>query len=266
MNRNTLLRFASTVLGVAGACAAFIVQAQSVTSPPTAEPQARYRVEVIVFSNQDFDRTEERFDLLPPLISSAGSVPLTPRIYFDAASRQAILEQVGSGFDGDQGLPTTMPAPETYTALQRGTVDAVGFPFSYTFAAYKLDEISTWYTTNMSAGMVNCFTAISQPAWEKLPKQYQAILDEALPGAYKAMIDAYDAEDKINIPKWEKSGKLTAVTFTEEELVKFQKLGGQPVWKQWVDETKPEVPTAQALLDLVLKTANDANKSKAVKK
>jgi TRAP-type C4-dicarboxylate transport system substrate-binding protein len=163
-------------------------------------------------------------------------------------------------------VPTTMPAPETYTALQRGTVDAVGFPFSYTFAAYKLDEISTWYTTNMSAGMVNCITAINQAAWDKLPKQYQAILDEALPGAYKAMIEAYGKEDKINLPKWEKEGKMTAVTFTEAELAKFQRLGGEPVWNKWVQETKEEVPTAQALLDLVLKTAADLNKSKSAKK
>jgi TRAP-type C4-dicarboxylate transport system substrate-binding protein len=159
-----------------------------------------------------------------------------------------------------------MPAPETYTALQRGTVDAVGFPFSYTFAAYKLDEISTWYTTNMSAGMVNCITAINQAAWDKLPKQYQAILDESLPGAYEAMIDAYGKEDKINLPKWEKEGKMTAVTFTEAELAKFQRLGGEPVWNKWVQETKEEVPTAQALLDLVLKTAADLNKSKSAKK
>ena len=42
--------------------------------------------------------------------------------------------------------PSTMPASETYTALQRGTVDAIGFPYSYTFAAYKLDEIADWVT------------------------------------------------------------------------------------------------------------------------
>jgi TRAP-type C4-dicarboxylate transport system substrate-binding protein len=163
-------------------------------------------------------------------------------------------------------VPTTMPAPETYVALQRGTVDAVGLPFSYTFAAYKLDEISTWYTTNLAAGMVNCFTAVSEKAWDKLPKQYQAILNEATPGAYKAMIAAYDAQDKINIPKWEKSGKLKAVTFSKEELARFQKIGGEPVWEKWVKEAKPEVPTSQHLLDLVLKTANDANKSKAAHK
>jgi TRAP-type C4-dicarboxylate transport system substrate-binding protein len=162
-------------------------------------------------------------------------------------------------------VPTTMPAPETYVALQRGTVDAIGFPFSYTFAAYKLDEISSWYTTNLSAGMVNCFIADNENALKKLPKTYQAILQEAVPGAFKAMIAAYDAADKVNLPRWEKSGKLKAVTFSKEELEHFQQIGGRPVWEHWVKEAKPEVPTAQRLLDLVLKTANDANKMKAAK-
>jgi TRAP-type C4-dicarboxylate transport system substrate-binding protein len=180
--------------------------------------------------------------------------------------RLRALGGMGEAAEAIGAVPTTMPAPETYTALQRGTVDAVGFPFSYTFAAYKLDEISSWYTTNLSAGNVNCFTALSQSAWDKLPKQYQAILDEAVPGGIKAMIEAYDKEDKINLPKWEKSGKLAAVTFSEAELAKFQKIGGKPVWDKWVQETKAEVPTAQALLDLVLKTANEANKASAAKK
>ncbi len=43
---------------------------------------------------------------------------------------------------------STMPPSETYTALQRGTVVAIGFPYSYTFAAYKLDCIDSqaWLT------------------------------------------------------------------------------------------------------------------------
>jgi hypothetical protein len=51
---------------------------------------------------------------------------------------------------------------------------------------------------------------------------------------------------------------MKAVEFSEAELAKFRKVGGKPVWDQWVQESKDEVPNAQALLDLVLKTAKDA--------
>ena len=180
--------------------------------------------------------------------------------------RLRALGGMGAAARAIGAVPTTMPAPETYVALQRGTVDAVGLPFSYSFASYKLDEISTWYTTNLSAGNVNAFIALNQKAWDKLPQQYRDILDASLPGNYDAMIKAFAAQDTINIPRWRKSGKMTEVVFSDEERAKFQEVGGRPVWDAWVAESKGEVPDAQQLLNLVLKTANDANKTKAAKK
>ena len=172
--------------------------------------------------------------------------------------RLRALGGMGEAAKAIGAVPTTMPASETYTALQRGTVDAIGFPFSYTFAAYKLDEISDWYTTNLAAGNVNCIMAVRQDAYEKLPKQYKQIMEDVKPGAYKTMIKAYSDADKVNLAQWQKAGKMKAVEFSEAELAKFRKIGGKPVWDQWVQESKDEVPNAQALLDLVLKTAKDA--------
>jgi TRAP-type C4-dicarboxylate transport system substrate-binding protein len=154
-------------------------------------------------------------------------------------------------------VPTTMPASETYTALQRGTVDAIGFPFTYTFAAFKLDEIADWYTTNMSLGSPNCFTVFSEKAYEKLPEQYKTILKEAVPGAYDALKADYKKKDEINLPKWAKNKKLTAVTFSEDELEDFRKVGGKPVWDAWIKENQDRF-NAQELFDLVMKTAKEA--------
>jgi hypothetical protein len=80
------------------------------------------------------------------------------------------------------------------------------------------------------------------------------------------MIKAFAEQDAINIPNWRKAGKMTEVMFSEEERARFRKIGGKPVWDAWVADAKGEVPDAQELLDLVLKTANDANKAKAAKK
>ncbi len=150
-------------------------------------------------------------------------------------------------------VPTTMPASETYTALQRGTVDAIGFPFTYSFAAYKLDEVADWYTTNMSLGTVTCPTVFNKRAYEKLPASYKKILDEATPGAYAAMKAGYAAKDKENLARWGKS-KMKAVKIPESEMAQFRKIGGEPLWKAWVKENEGKIP-AQELLDLVLKTA-----------
>jgi TRAP-type C4-dicarboxylate transport system substrate-binding protein len=150
-------------------------------------------------------------------------------------------------------VPTTMPASETYTALQRGTVDAIGFPFTYSFASYKLDEVADWYTTNMSLGSVTCPTVFNKTAYEKLPASYKTILKEAVPGAYDVLKANYAAKDKENLARWKKS-KMKAVKIPESEMAEFRKIGGEPLWKEWVKENEANIP-AQELLDLVLKTA-----------
>jgi TRAP-type C4-dicarboxylate transport system substrate-binding protein len=169
--------------------------------------------------------------------------------------RLRALGGMGASAKAMGAVPTTMPASETYTALQRGTVDAIGFPFTYTFNAYKLDEISDWYTSNLSAGNVNCFMADRIDAYEALPAQYKTIMAEVLPGSYQAMIDDYKKKDKKNLAAWRANPKLTEVKFSEADLKKFRELGGAPVWKQWVEDNKKYVPTAQELMDLVEKTA-----------
>jgi len=169
--------------------------------------------------------------------------------------RLRALGGMGASAKAMGAVPTTMPASETYTALQRGTVDAIGFPFTYTFNAYKLDEISDWFTSNLSAGNVNCFMADRIDAYNKLPKQYQTIMEEVLAGSYQAMIDDYAIKDKKTLAAWRANPKMPEVKFSEEDLNKFRALGGKPVWEKWVRDNKDEVPTAQELMDLVMKTA-----------
>ena len=156
-------------------------------------------------------------------------------------------------------VPTTMPASETYTALSRGTVDAIGFPFTYTFSAYKLDEVSDWYTTNMVLGTVNCPVVFNVNSWNKLPKQYQKLLNDLKGEASNAQKQAYTKKDKENLKKWAANPKLTAVKIDEAEMAEFRRIGGQPLWNDWVKENAGDIP-AQELLDLALKTAKEAAK------
>jgi TRAP-type C4-dicarboxylate transport system substrate-binding protein len=151
--------------------------------------------------------------------------------------------------------PSTMPAAETYTALQRGTVDAIGFPYSYTFAAYKLDEVADWVTTNMKLGTVNCPTVFNKAKYDKLPDQYKKLLDSLKDGAYDAIEAAYIEKDKKNEAKWgAANSKVKMIKIPEDQMVEFRRIAGRPVWDQWVADNKDKLP-AQELLDLVLKNA-----------
>jgi TRAP-type C4-dicarboxylate transport system substrate-binding protein len=155
-------------------------------------------------------------------------------------------------------VPTTMTASETYTALQRGTVDAIGFPFTYTFSAYKLDEIAEWVTINMKLGTVNCPIVANKDSWAKLPQQYKDLLNSLKRDAVEYQSAAYQKKDIENLKKWPSMMKF--ITIPENEMAQFRKAGGKPIWDAWVRDNSKAVPEAQELLDLVLKTAAEARK------
>lgn len=157
------------------------------------------------------------------------------------------LRQVGA-------MPTSMPAPEVYTSLERGLVDGVTFPNTYAFAAYRLHEISNWRTTNMSLGGLACPVVINSKAWEALPDQYQKLITDSVPVALSAQAAAYKAADDKNIPLF-KEKNIVAITYPMEDRDKFVEKAGKPVWDKWVKEASEKRIPAQELLDLVLNTA-----------
>jgi len=151
------------------------------------------------------------------------------------------------------------PAPEAYELLERGVVDAWSFPYSYTFGAYRLHEISTWYTTNFQPGTNHCPTVVSLRAYARLPDEYKALIDEAIPLAYDALVAAYDDADKKWIPIYEANANLKAVAFEQADLDAVKAKAGQPVWDEWVAERKAEGLPGQEILDAVLAAANGAS-------
>jgi len=152
--------------------------------------------------------------------------------------------------------PTTVTAAEVYTSLDRGTVDAASFPFSYAHAAFKLNEISKWYTANLSPGAVNCPTVFAITAWKALPPQYQKLVMDLKPAAYDALKKAYKAADEKWIPIFQKT--LTPITYSQAELDRFQKIAGKPVWDKWVKDNAAKGVPAQELVDLIVVTAKNA--------
>src|SRR3546814_16248558 len=74
-------------------------------------------------------------------------------------------------------VPTSVPAPEVYTALDRGMTDAVAFTFAYTFGAYRTYEVSNWYTVGFNLGIVPPAIAVRRPAWERLTAESMTMLE-----------------------------------------------------------------------------------------
>ncbi|KAB2920736.1 MAG: C4-dicarboxylate ABC transporter substrate-binding protein [Hyphomicrobiaceae bacterium] len=150
---------------------------------------------------------------------------------------------------------STVPATEVYTAIERGTVDAASFPFTYAHAAYQVHTVTDWFTSNLSPGTAECNSVINKDAYAKLPPQYQKLLQEAKEPAYAALVNAYVEIDKVNLPLFK--SKLKEVVYTDAELKKFREVAGKPVWDKWVADNKGKFD-AQNVLDTVVKEIEKA--------
>ena len=178
----------------------------------------------------------------------------TPKTLDDwKGMRVRALGPLGDAMRTLGAVPTSVPAPEVYNGLERGTFQAASFPFAYAFGTYRLHEVSKWYTYGMQLGIVNNGWTVAKTAYEKLPAEYKKLLDEARPGQYAAGKAAYKAEDDKWIPIYDKT--LERLTFTPETLKPFVEKAGKPIWEKWVAENKAKGLPAQEALDLILKTA-----------
>jgi TRAP-type C4-dicarboxylate transport system substrate-binding protein len=148
-------------------------------------------------------------------------------------------------------VPTSVSAPEVYTALERGTFQAASFPFTYSFTAYKLHEVSKWYTQGMQLGIVHNSLNFNIKAWNALPAEYKKILEDARPEAYKLQREAYAAADEKSFPLFEKR-KLEVIKITPEMRDKLISVAGKPVWDKWVAETEAKGLPGKEALELVL--------------
>jgi TRAP-type C4-dicarboxylate transport system substrate-binding protein len=201
-----------------------------------------------------WDATALAFNVLPPYEFMGKGKP--PKTLADwKGLRIRAPGAVGEAFVSLGAVQSTVPAVELYTAIERGTVDAGSFPFSYAHAAYQLHTISSWYTSNLAPGNAGCFTAMSKASFAKLPPQYQKLLLDTLPEATSTMIAAYRAADKTNIPLFK--AKLTEIVYSEDELKKFREQTGKPIWDKWVAANQSKFD-AKGVLDTLLKEIEKA--------
>ncbi len=167
--------------------------------------------------------------------------------------RVRALAGIGDAMRKLGAVPTSVDATEVYTSLERGTVDAAAFPSTYAHQSYRTHEVGKWFTENMQLGSVGCPTLIHLERWASLPPQYKALLEEARPLAHAAVKKAYAEADEKNIPLFKK--KLQFIKFTPDELAAFRKVGGQPVWEDWVTKREAQGIPGRELLNFLLKEA-----------
>jgi TRAP-type C4-dicarboxylate transport system substrate-binding protein len=170
--------------------------------------------------------------------------------------RVRALGGIGEAMRKLGGVPTTVPAPEVYTSLERGVVQAASFPYSYTVGAFRIHEIGSWFTEGLQPGTVHCPIIMNGDAFNDLPGEYQKMLMDARSVAYDALKVAYAEADAKWIPIYKE--RMEVITYTPEQSAEFKRLAAQPVWDEWVEQHKGRFDS-QAVLDFVFETAAKFN-------
>jgi len=145
-------------------------------------------------------------------------------------------------------VPTMVTAPEGYQALERGTIDSFGFPYSFSFAAYKLYEVSKFSTEGLAMSGFMCWYGVKASAWDKLPAEIKAKVPEAQKLGTAALLKAYKEADDKNIPLFKQ--KLEVVPFPPAERAKLVK-ASESIWEDWVKEQESAGRQGRQMLDFV---------------
>jgi TRAP-type mannitol/chloroaromatic compound transport system substrate-binding protein len=145
-------------------------------------------------------------------------------------------------------VPTMVTAPDGYQALDRGTIDSFGFPYSYAFGAYKLYEVSKYVTEGLGMSGFMCLQAVNIDAWNAAPAAVRAAMPGAQQEAIAAMIKSYTTADKKWIPIFH--DKLEVVKVAPSERAKLA-AGAGKIWKEWAAEQDGKGRPGSKMLEYV---------------
>ncbi|MDP6429952.1 MAG: TRAP transporter substrate-binding protein DctP [Rhodospirillales bacterium] len=164
--------------------------------------------------------------------------------YYGAWKKPALLA-VGA-------IPTTMPAPERFMALERGLLDGT-LERSTTVEPFGIQEVIRHRITFNMGGAITVIPW-NKGAWNKIGPDLQAKIKAA---SIKAAIDPIaemGQHDDINLARntWAKKYGLKNIDPSQEELAKWQKII-RPLWQRWADKLESDGVNGKEMLAEVLR-------------
>jgi TRAP-type C4-dicarboxylate transport system substrate-binding protein len=158
--------------------------------------------------------------------------------------------EIGKVLAAAGAVPTLVPAPEVYESLSRGTIDLVGFPWTYAYGAYKIHEVSKFVTVPISLGTMNCPYIASKDAWDALPAKFKEYHMEW----YRKSPEVWAAEYQKADDKWMPifKQKLEFIDFPRSERDKLV-AKAKDFYETWVKAREKEGLPGKDVLDYYLK-------------
>jgi len=207
---------------------------------------------------RDFDAWNSVY-MMPVITTSyeiigKGSPPATLADW--KGKRVRALSGYGQALSKLGAVPTTVTSPEIYGAMDRGVIDAAALPL-YAVVSYRLQEVGKWFTSGMSLGINIASVALNRPAYDKLPAQYRTLLADLTPRVLDEQVKALEGDDEKSIAALKARG-LSEILIPATMQQEFVRIGGQPVWDEWVKEITEKGYPGRELLDVILSESKKA--------
>ena len=145
-------------------------------------------------------------------------------------------------------IPVSIPAPDTYTALERGTVDGTIFPYE-AISSFKLAEVLKHHA-EVGLYVAPLFTMMNQKKYDSLPPDLRKVIDD-LSGTWAAEFNGkvWDQNELVGIEAIKKAGATIYKVPPEERQRWAAKL--KPIEEEWVKGMEAKgLPGRQLLIDL----------------
>jgi len=151
-------------------------------------------------------------------------------------------------------IPTLIPMPANYEALDKGVIDGMGAPWE-PLQGFRLYEVVKYYT------QVPLFAAyfsmsFNKQKWDSLPKdvQREIMSVSGLEGSKFWGHNFFDtAQQGVREAVKKANKEMIEYDLPPQEVAHWRKLGGEPLWKEWVKRMNSKGrPEAQQILDATL--------------
>jgi TRAP-type transport system periplasmic protein len=148
--------------------------------------------------------------------------------------------------------PVAISPPDVYTALERGTVDGLTFPWE-ALADFKIDEVTKYHTT---AGLWGgpFYVVMNLKRWNSLPPDVQKALD-SVSGKWASEFSS-DLREKADLEAREKIRKLKGHEFIDvspEELGRW-KTAAMPIWDEFLSSVEKKGIPGKKILEEIHRT------------
>jgi TRAP-type transport system periplasmic protein len=146
-------------------------------------------------------------------------------------------------------VPVDLTVPEAFSAIERGTVDGVFFPW-YLHGSVGIYEVSK-YAAALGLGVMTTPVIINLDIWNKLEPRVQEIMLEVAAQVPDKYAEWYAQADAKWLSKF-KGADIEIVRLPLEEKASLQKQGGRPIWEEWVKQMEGRKLPGRKVLDAYL--------------